>query len=73
MENNMNVRTNERVDNLAALITVSAEQIKARQTAAEAIESHPDRAAELISAIFGSPVPSVESYLASRSDEMVAA
>lgn len=64
--------TNERVDNLAALITVSAEQLDDRNTAEEALDTESHRTNELISLVFGSNVPSVENYLASR-EQLVAA
>jgi len=58
--------TNERTDNLAALITVTAEQLDDRITAGAAIETGAHRTAELIELVFGSETPSVENYLASR-------
>ena len=58
--------TNERVDNLAALITVTAEQLDDRITAEAAIKADQHRTSELIELVFGSQTPSVENYLASR-------
>lgn len=58
--------TNERVDNLAALITVTAEQLDDRARAAEALESGAHRTAELIELVFGGSTPSVENYLSSK-------
>jgi hypothetical protein len=65
--------TNERVDNLAALITVSAEQLEDRLVVDEALEAGSHRAGELISLVFGSDVPSVENYLAAHRRELQAA
>ena len=58
--------TNERVDNLAALITVTAEQLDDRITAEAALKEDAHRASELTYLVFGSTTPSVENYLASR-------
>ena len=58
--------TNERVDNLAALITVTAEQMDDRIRAADALEAGAHRTAELIELVFGGPTPSVENFLASH-------
>lgn len=58
--------TNERVDNLAALITVTAEQLDDRTLAGDALESGAHRTAELIELVFGSSTPSVENYLSSK-------
>jgi|GEM_PF-1332234 len=65
--------TNERVDNLAALITVTAEQIQDRSTAAEALETRAHRTTELVELVFGSPTPSVEHYLNSHGTSLQAA
>ncbi len=65
--NDISDLNNERIDNLAALITVSAEQLEDRLTAEKAIESGAHRTSELIELVFGSGTPSVESYLASKS------
>ena len=65
--------TNERVDNLAALITVTAEQMDDRVLAGEALESGAYRSAELVELVFGSSTPSVESYLESRDTVLQAA
>lgn len=73
MSNDLIDLTNERVDNLAALVTVSVEQLKARQLAESALESGAGRTDELVSLVFGSSVPSVENYLAACSSEPVAA
>lgn len=73
MTNDLIDLTNDRVDNLAALITVTSDQLEARQQAEVALSSNSGRTEELISLVFGDSVPSVESYLASRSSELVAA
>lgn len=65
--------TNERVDNLAALITVTAEQLDDRKRAEEALEAGEHRTGELVRLVFGGGAPSVENYLAARSDELQAA
>jgi len=65
--------TNERVDNLAALITVTAEQLDDRITAGEALETGAHRTAELVELVFASSTPSVESYLAAHDGELQAA
>ncbi|MFT7473748.1 MAG: hypothetical protein ACI81L_000663 [Verrucomicrobiales bacterium] len=65
--------TNDRIDNLAALITVTAEQMDERNAAGEAIESGAHRTAELVELVFGSNTPSVESYLAAHGTALVAA
>jgi len=65
--------TNERVDNLAALITVTAEQLDDREAAGKALDAGVHRTAELIELVFGSSTPSVESYLASHDEELQAA
>lgn len=65
--------TNERVDNLAALITVTAEQMDDRSIAAEALETGAHRTAELVELVFGSSTPSVENYLASHDSALQAA
>lgn len=59
--------TNERVDNLAALITVTAEQLDDRLAAEDALASNSHRSSELIELVFGSKTPSVENYLAAVS------
>jgi hypothetical protein len=65
--------TNERVDNLAALITVTAEQMDDRNIAGMALAERAHRSAELVELVFGSDTPSVESYLAARHEDLQAA
>jgi len=57
---------NERVDNLAALITVTAEQLDDRTRAGDALDAGAHRTAELVELVFGGATPSVENYLASQ-------
>lgn len=79
MENNTEITndlidlTDERVDALSALITVTAEQLEDRIVADAALASGAARSGELIEAVFGSAVPSVENYLSARSEELQAA
>jgi len=65
--------TNERVDNLAALITVSAEQMDDRTRTGELLDAGAHRSAELIELVFGGSTPSVENYLAAQERELQAA
>jgi len=65
--------TNERVDNLAALITVTAEQMDEQALVAKALDTGAHRSAELVELVFGSSTPSVESYLESRGTVLQAA
>lgn len=65
--------TNERVDNLAALITVTAEQMDDRNSAGDALAAGAHRTAELMELVFGGSTPSVENYLANRDPELQAA
>jgi len=73
MENQLIDLNNDRVDNLAALITVTSEQLDDRLRVESALESGEGRTAELVSLVFGDSVPSVENYLASHSSDLVAA
>ncbi len=61
--------TDERVDNLAALLTVSAEQLEDRQRAGAGLARGEHRANELVNLVFGTDVPSVEAWLA-RSENL---
>ena len=61
------------VDNLAALITVTSEQMEARLRADELLSSKANRTDELMSLVFGSDTPSVENYLSTREESLVAA
>ncbi len=63
----------ERVDNLAALITVSDEQLADRKRAEAGLAAGGERVNELISLVFGADTPSVENYLAARDGDLVAA
>lgn len=61
----------DRVDNLAALITVTDEQLADRARAEAGLDADTPRVRELIQLVFGSDEPSVENYLSI--DEPVAA
>lgn len=61
----------DRVDNLAALVTVTDEQLADRERAAAGLATDTPRVRELISLVFGDDEPSVENYLATH--EAVAA
>ena len=65
--------TNDRIDNLAALITVTAEQMDDRNIAGMALNAGAHRTAELVNLVFGSETPSVEAYLASHGTALQAA
>lgn len=72
-ENDIADLNNERVDNLAALITVTAEQMDDRLRAGELLEQGAHRTNELIAAIFGGTTPSIENYLTAREETLQAA
>ena len=65
--------TDERIDTLSALLTVSAEQLDDRLKAERLLEKSEHRTAELIEAVFGSTTPSIESYLQAREEPLQAA
>lgn len=64
---------NDRIDNLAALITVTSEQMEDRLTADRLLNDGQNRTAELISLVFGGTTPSVENYLTSSQEPLQAA
>lgn len=64
--------TDERVDNLSALLTVTAEQLDDRSRVGDGLAKGSARSAELVRAVFGSDTPSIASYMSSR-HELVAA
>lgn len=64
--------TDERVDNLAALITVTDEQLVDRARAEVGLRTDSPRVRELVKLVFGDEVPSVENYLAAH-DHLIAA
>ena len=72
-ENDLADLNNERIDNLAALITVTAEQMDDRLRAGELLNEGAHRTDELVSAVFGGTTPSIENYLAARQDALQAA
>ena len=53
----------ERVDNLAALVMVTDEQLADRERAAAGLATDTPRVRELIELVFGDEDPSVENYL----------
>ncbi len=65
--------TDERVDALSALLTVSAEQLDDRLAAQRLLDKRAHRTQQLIEAVFGSSTPSIENYLASRAEPLQAA
>lgn len=64
--------TDERVDNLAALITVTDEQLAERKRIEQGLASDNQRVKQLVNLVFGSDSASVEQYLASH-DGLIAA
>ena len=71
--NDLDDLTNERIDNLAALITVTAEQMEDRLRAERLLTESANRAEELTSLVFGGSTPSIENYLAAREADLQAA
>ena len=72
-QNDLDDLTNERVDNLAALITVTAEQMEDRLRAEELLSRSANRTDELMELVFGGDSPSVANYLATRAADLQAA
>lgn len=64
--------TDERVDNLAALITVTDEQLADRKRAEQGLETDSARVRQLVTLVFGADTPSVREYLAAH-NHLVAA
>ena len=73
MRNEIDLRTDERVDNLAALVLVTDEQLADRDRVAESLSQDSPGVSELMRRVFGSDTPSVESWLSDRSEALVAA
>ena len=73
MQNEIDLRTDERVDNLAALVLVTDEQLADRDRVAESLSQDSPGVSELMRRVFGSDTPSVESWLSDRSEALVAA
>ena len=65
--------TDERVDNLAALITVTNEQLEDRKRSERALQHDTARVRELVRLVFGDETPSVESYLHEHQPHLLAA
>jgi len=63
----------ERVDALAALVTVTDEQLADRERAEHGLATDTPRVRELVHLVFDDDTPSVESYLEARGNELVAA
>ena len=70
---NTNNWTDERIDTLAALLTVTDEQLADRRRAESGLTANNDRVKSLIRLVFGDDSPSVENYITARGDELVAA
>lgn len=73
MQNEIDLRTDERVDNLAALVLVTDEQLADRDHVAERLSENSTGVSDLMRRVFGSDTPSVESWLSDRSEALVAA
>lgn len=73
MQNEIDLRTDERVDNLAALVLVTDEQLADRDRVAESLSEDSPGVSELMRRVFGSDTPSVESWLSDDSEALVAA
>ena len=73
MQNEIDLRTDERVDNLAALVLVTDEQLADRDRVADSLSQDSPGVSELTRRVFGSDTPSVESWLSDRSEALVAA
>ncbi len=73
VQNDIADLTNERIDNLAALITVTSEQMEDRLRAERLLDEGAHRTDELITAVFGGSTPSIENYLAAKGTSLQAA
>ena len=73
MQNEIDLRTDERVDNLAALVLVTDEQLADRDRVADSLSQDSPGVSELMRRVFGSDTPSVESWLSDGSEALVAA
>lgn len=58
--------TDERVDTLAALVTVTEQQLADRERAEAGLAADTPRVHELIALVFGGDEPSVENYLSTH-------
>ena len=67
-QNDLSDLIGERIDSLAALITVSSEQMDDRLRAEQLLEEDSNRTDELVSLVFGKSTPSIENYLAAQSE-----
>ncbi len=73
VQNDISELTNDRIDNLAALITVTSEQMEDRLRAERLLSEASHRTDELVSLVFGASTPSIENYLAAKQDAYQAA
>ena len=73
VQNDLIELTNDRIDSLAALVTVTAEQMEDRLRAERLLSRSAGRTDELMSLVFGGDSPSVGNYLASREESLQAA
>ena len=71
--NTENNWTDERIDTLAALLTVTDEQLADRRRAENGLTTDSPRVKSLVRMVFGDDSPSVENYITARGDELVAA
>ncbi len=69
----IDLRTDERVDNLPALLLVTDEQLADRDRVAESLTKDSPGVSDLMRRVFGSDTPSVESWLADDEEALVAA
>jgi hypothetical protein len=67
------LRTDERVDNLAALLLVTDEQLADRDRAEHGLTVESPRVSDLMHRVFGADTPSIENWLTERDDQLVAA
>ena len=72
-QNDIEDLINDRIDNLAALITVTSEQMEDRLRADELLSQSANRTDELMKLVFGGDSPSVENYLSTRKESLQAA
>ena len=73
MKNETRQLTTDRIDSLAALLTVTAEQLEDRRRAEQLLSNSSNRTDELISLVFDGTTPSIENYLAAKEKTLEAA
>lgn len=69
----IDLRTDERVDNLAALLLVTDEQLADRALVASSLAADAPGVSDLLQRVFGSDTPSVRSWLDESAEDLVAA